>query len=289
MEPTKLILKLAVPMTPEREMEIHREISKVIKEIAGIEVQKKRLIPLKARMNELNLSIEAQTVEADVECEERFDSETGLYKTWRLDTNTVFKTRPADPEERQVKIPGVETDVRKRIEELNKTEEQVSAGTPEEAEQLREQRLADEAAARAFEALEVGAVVEILTGDIWVGARIENKTEFHFEVNGKLYDVSKHGIAWKPPATWQDVVSESQERERQAQIAALAADQATDQQQTEKRLLRAPKRSPRIKVVDKDDQPLITPEETPASAAPADLCLEDCTTDHQHTEQRTAF
>jgi len=270
METTKLTLKLAVPMTQEREMEIHREISKVIKEISGIEEQKKRLSPLKARMNELNLSIEAQTVEAEVDCEERFDSETGLYKTWRLDTNVVFKTRPCDPEERQVNIPGIETDARKRIEELNKSEEQVSAGSPEEAEQLREQRLAEEAATRAFDSITTGGTVEILTGDVWVSARVENKIQYHFEVNGKLYDVSKHGVSWKPPATWQDVVAESQERERQAQIAALTTDQAKDQQATEKKLLRAPKRPPRVKVVDENDVPLIPPQEIPASAAPAD-------------------
>jgi|GEM_PF-7083279 len=307
METKTLTLKLAVPMTLAKELEIHREISTVIKEINAIEAQKKRLPPLKARMNELNLSIEAQTVEAEVDCEEFPDLETGLFKTRRLDTGEIIKTRVMDPEERQVSIPGMNGEVTKRLEELNKTEEQVVAGSPEEAEQMRETRLAEEKATRAFDALEPGGLVEILVGDEWRGFSVGAKSEFHFTVEGKNYDVSKYGISWRPTATWDDVVSESQERERLAQIAALAEDQAKDEATTKKQLLVAPPRKKRVTVKDHDGNVLArggdvdtpaadglpeapAPAPAPAeSTPPAELCAPDCEQQHKHTEQRTAF
>jgi hypothetical protein len=293
-----MTLKLAVPMTQEKEMEIHREISKVIKDIAGIEEQKKRLPSLKARMNELNLSIDAQTVEADVDCEEFEDIETGLIKMRRLDTGMIFKTRPMDPEERQLKIGGTSIDdVNQRLAELNTTEEQATAATPEEAEQLRDSRLAEEKATRAFDALVIGDGIELFDGTEWKPATVEAKAEHNFTVGEHIYDVSNHGVSWRPAATWQDVVAESQERERQSQIAALAADQAEDEQETAKRLLKAPPRKPRNKIVNEKDEPIVPPEETAPPAAeaqpeeipPADLCLEDCAIEHEHTETRTAF
>lgn len=285
METTKLTLKLAVPMTPAKKLELHEEITTRLAEISEIEEQKKRIRPLKDRIEEVRLSLMAETVEADIECEEVFDNETGLYKTWRLDTNTVFKTRPCDPEERQVKIPGVETDARKRIEELNKTEEQVAAGTPEEAEQLREVRLAEEKATRAFDSLRVGDEVEILEGDQWNLRPVDEKDEHKFAVGQLLYHPSNFGVSWRRPTSWDDVVSESQERERLASIAALAADQADDDKKTKRALLKAPPRK-RVKVVDEKDEPIVPPAELPAAT---EMCEPNCSAQHVHSEQRTAF
>jgi hypothetical protein len=305
METTKLTLKLAVPMNEAKEMEIHREISKVLKEIAGIEEQKKRLSPLKARMNELNLSIEAQTVEAEVECEEFEDLETGLIKTRRLDTNEIFKSRRMDDEERQLKMPGsdISQSVKDKLADLNKTEEQALAGSPEEAEQLRETRLKEEKATRAFESIRGagsldGVKVEIKVGDDWVLTGVESVSEFHFTIGEAIYDVSKYDVSWRQPPTWNDVVTESQEKARLAEIAALAEKQA-EGKKTKKATLKRPTRGPKpiaegkhVSVQNDEGKEIargVKDGEEAPPAPPAELCSPTCEIDHQHTEQRTAF
>jgi hypothetical protein len=293
-------LRLPVHLTEHEELTIHRQISEALVEIEEIETEKKRIKPLRERISMLNQTIETGTVERDVEVEDRQDPVTGKAVLWRVDRNEPVNTRALDPEERQLVIgerPGPAPTEELGAADATKAEEQTAAATPEEAEQLRDSRLAEEKATRAFDAMAIGDGIELFDGTEWKPATVEAKGEHNFTVGEHIYDVSNHGVSWRPAPTWQDVVAESQERERQSQIAALAADQADDEQKTSKRLLKAPPRKPRNKIVNEKDEPIVPPDETAPPAAEAqpeeiptaDLCLEDCVIEHEHTETRTAF
>lgn len=304
METTKLTLKLDVPMTIEKELEIHREISKVLNEIKAIEVQKARIKGLRERADALNMSVELQTVEADVDCEEWEDIETGLVKKKRLDTGEIFATRPMDPEERQVKlkIAGKSFDeIQAMIGDLNKTEEQVVASTPEEAEELRNQRLLQEQRDRDAEPPtmpKVGDEIEVLpTGDTeWVRVKVEEVTDSNFGavLGGEdlIWDISQYGRGWRHPPTWSDIVEASAEKERLAEIAKLAGEQAADAAKSPKAILKAPAgykkgkaAAKKNKILDQDDKPILPAEPT----EPEIGCFEDCAEEHEHREPRVAF
>lgn len=229
----------------------------------AMEVHKEKIDDLETSIHTINVSLSTGKCEREVEVEDRKDAETGKVTLWRLDTNEVVNTRSLEPEERQLEIgqaPGPASLIDLGAERNRRTEEQNAAATPAEAEELRDSRLAEEASKRAFEGLSVGDEVEIDLGSGWQHATVVNKTEYHFESFGKLFDVSKHLISWRLVPTWDDVKAESAERQRLAEIEQLAAQQAADKPPT---LLKAPKRSkapPKtIKVVDEKDEPLVPP------------------------------
>jgi hypothetical protein len=99
------------------------------------------------RIKELSLALISGTIDREVEVEDRADYARGVVETFRLDTKPpeVVKTRPIDPDERQIKL---DTAIKKAIASDAKTapltDEQIFASSPEEAEELRAQRLVAE-------------------------------------------------------------------------------------------------------------------------------------------------
>jgi hypothetical protein len=275
-------LRLPVKLTDDERLNVGSDLSAAITALEEAKARKKEVTSehnksiknIEARVHELNVSWQTGTVERDVACEEFEDLETGLIKKRRIDTGEILGSRPMDPEERQLKIGGTSLeDVQKLIATAaNKTEEQIVAATPEEAEELRNKRLADEAAERAGEGPRMpvaGDVVEVLpTGDTeWVSAEVTFATEHNFQVvvggHEVIIDEVQHGAGWRWPTTWSDVTEAS----RQAEIDRLAAEQDADAKKDgPKHLLKAPKgkggrkggekkngEAKRVTVVDKDE------------------------------------
>jgi len=216
----------------------------------------------KTTVHTLNVSLSTGTVEREVPVEDRPDPITGKLICFRLDTNEPVNTRPLDPEERQLLLgdaPGP-APAETIGDDSARTEEQNAAATPDEAEALREARLLEEQSKRAFEGIGVGDDVELLTELGWTTHKVEEKNEFDFAVGPLLYDVSRFGVTWRLPLSWDEVKAASAEKERLAEIAKLEAEQAADKP---KALLKAPKKPRRLNVVDKDEKPIEVPAETP--------------------------
>lgn len=300
METTKQTLKLTVPFTVERELEMHREIAEKLADIHAIEEQKKRIAGLKARIEELRLGIDAKIAEEDVEVEDFEDVETGLIKRRRVDTGEFLSSRPMDPEERQLRLGGVSDELKAKLSDLNKTEEQVVASTPEEAEEIRNQRLLQEQRDRDAEPPKrpaLGDDIEVFSVGVWIAAKVsaESSTSFAVKLDDDdlEYDFDEHGTAWRWPTTWSDAIEASAEKERLAEIERLAGEQAADAAKSPKALLKAPRghkakkngAPKRISVADQDDKPIPPAEPT----VPEIGCFEDYTEEHEHREPRVAF
>jgi len=292
-------LRLPVKLTDEERLRVALDLSAAQTALEAAEALKKAemkehseaIKDLKTSVHSLNVSLSTGTVEREVAVEDRIDPVTGKSTCYRLDTNEPVNTRDLDPEERQLSLGDAPGPAPAEVlgDDAGKTEEQLAAATPDEAEQLRDARLAEEAAVRAFDGLAVGGQVRVLVVDVWQDQTVDNKTEFHFESGGKLYDASKHGVSWLPPATWADIVAESNEKARLAEIDRLAAEQAADRPKT---LLKNPRKKngadKRIAVQDEKGA-VIAQGVKEGETSPGEMCAPTCEEPHQHTEQRTAF
>lgn len=151
-------IRLAVPLTDADRLMILGEMSAAQSALEAAEAEKKRVSGElseeikghKATVHDRNEKLRSGQIWRDVAVEIRPNPENGKHETWRLDTNTIVRAADMDPEERQVRL-GLEgpkvLDGGKK-DDAGKTDEQLEADTPEEAERLRAERLANERAER---------------------------------------------------------------------------------------------------------------------------------------------
>lgn len=292
-------LRLPVPMTTDERLTVTDNLSEALTSLEAEKGKKKdanhelnaAIKTLEATVHSLNQSLITGTIEREIEVKEETDLFRGVVVTIRLDTGAAVKERPLEPDERQMSlgeplVPGAVTDI--DAERKKRTDEQNMAGSPDEAEEMRDARLAAEAAEREAD---TGEMLEPEQGDIvdvratedgeWEESQVTLRTELSFEAivhhGGKkrscIFDISKHGLSWRWP------LAESAEVQRQREIEQLAAEQAQDGPKT---LLKKPNGVPkRVSVRDKaaaDDPP-----------PPPPLCPRKCKERHKHSEERTPF
>ena len=172
---------LPVTITDTEKLVILDEVSVMLTEVEKLEAEKKRLPEaIKTLLGSLHLknhALSAGVIEREVEIREEANPFSAKVQRWRVDTGEQLADRSMDPDEAQMMlgqsaVPGPTPDnVRSLAEARERTEEQLAAGTPEEAEALRMARLADEAASRAAETIDqlmAGATVEVHGPDGYV-------------------------------------------------------------------------------------------------------------------------
>jgi hypothetical protein len=159
---------LPVELTDADRLDIQRDLSGVIVSLETVEAEKREEVReyngtikgYKKKIKELNDSLVSGRIQREVEVEERSDFIRGVVETYRLDRQPpeVVATRQIDPDERQVGLGLDGPTVGGETADL--TEEQ-TAETPEEAESLREERLAVERSERVLD--QVKAALEGVT------------------------------------------------------------------------------------------------------------------------------
>jgi hypothetical protein len=253
-------MPLPVTITDAEKLVILAEVSGLLTDIEALEAEKKALPEkIKTRMGSVNMknhALAAGVIEREVEIREEPNAFSAKVKIFRVDTGAFVEERNMDPEEAQMQlgqssVPGPTPDnVRSLAEHREKTEEQLAAGTPEEAEALREARLADERDARINE--QVAALpVEIIA---------RGPEAFVAQVTGEVPGVaSARGLSGPirstPEQAKADLLAEVRNMivgvevaaavgaaTAQAEVAELVAEQAEDDATTKpKKLLQAPK------------------------------------------------
>lgn len=293
-DPDRLVLQKSLTAALKAQEEAEAEKAEKMKEVNA------RIKEHKTTVHTLNTSLDTGFIEREVEIRYEKDVFNGVVRTIRLDDNSVVDTRALDAEERQV-------DIEERLLKGGKdatvlplngdaTEEQRLADDPEEAEEMRNERLAKEAAERLANTTipKVGDIIEVFPPNApdWVPAEVKALTETTVmvsiageEFEARLEEVS---MTWRWPPTWSEVKDASDEKARQEEIERLAAEQAADA--GPKTLLKAPKNGKAAKknaILDGDDKPIVIPDLPPEQ--PPELCLKDCAIEHEHTAERTAF
>jgi hypothetical protein len=140
--PPKMML-LPVVLTEHEKLALFDEVSLMLTEVEKLEAERKRLPEaIKALLASIHMKNHAKAagvIEREVEVFEVAHAFTGRVSTYRVDTGAVVKEREMDPDERQLSLDGA----RKGAPD-ERTEEQRAAGTPEEAEAMRAERLAED-------------------------------------------------------------------------------------------------------------------------------------------------
>lgn len=237
--------------------------------------------------HELNESLIAGVIHREVDVRDEKDYVTGKTRTIRLDTGEEVVSKDIDPDERQ-KVLGLPSPGSKVVGVPSDAAEEQSASSPEEAEKLREERLANERAERISAAVsEARARIVILgngegaqfRGVVQVGNRVIEEVGFSEAqtVAAVVATLTEHveaeEAAREPVQTWDDVKAASAEAERQREIDRLAAEQADDQKKNgPKNLLKPPrgKKAKTIKINDGSGTDLMPKDEAdpPADEAP---------------------
>lgn len=271
---------LPVTITDTEKLVILGEVSMALAELEKLQEEKKRLPEaIKTLLGSIHLknhALSAGVIEREVEIREEPNAFAAKVKRWRVDTGEAIADRNMDPDEAQLllgnsAVPGPTPDnVRSLAEHREKTEEQLAAGTPEEAEALREARLADERAHRLEEAIAALTIVVIDREDGHFLAHVEGKVPGvagEGGLSGPIRDTAEDARAEllseirrlaQGSTSWDDVAAASAEAQRQAEIDKLAAEQAAEAAKEPKRLLKAPKgaKGKKLKVQDGDGNPL---------------------------------
>lgn len=275
---------LPVPLTDTEKLVLLDELSLMISEHESLEEQRKALPELiknlEASLHIKNHAKKNGYVERDVEIREEANPFSAKVQRWRVDTGEQLADRAMDPEEAQMQlgqssVPGPTPDnVRSLAEARERTDEQLAAGTPEEAEALREARLADERARRLEETLAGLAVIVIDREDGHFLAHVEGRVPGvagESGLSGPIRDTPEAARAElldeirrlaQGSTSWDDVAAASAEVQRQAEIDKLAADQSADAANGPKRLLKAPKvaKGKKLRVLDGEGNPIPPPE-----------------------------
>lgn len=167
--PKMMFLPVAIDDT--EKLRVLAEVSEKLTEVEKLEAEKKRLPEaIKSLLGAIHIqnhALAAGVIEREVEIREEANPFSAKVKIFRVDTGEFVKERDMDPEEAQMQlgqssVPGPAPDnVRSLSENREKTEEQLAAGTPEEAESLRAARLADEKEQRVLD-LVAGLTIEVL-------------------------------------------------------------------------------------------------------------------------------
>jgi hypothetical protein len=299
-------LPLPVDLTDADRLVVAADLTAVIYAREQVEAQKKEVTKdfnakikvHKAKEHELNEALRLGHIEREVEVEERPDYARGVVETFRLDVtpNTVVKVRGIDPDERQT-VMGLLTVGSKLVGvDGARTDEQRDASTPEEAEALREERLANERAERISEAVSEARgrlQVSALTVPDGEPARWQAVVQFGNHVIDEtgfseaqaveaavrtITELAEADEAARPVSvpTWDEVKAASEAEQRRQEVERLAAEQAADDKANKpKRLLQVPKGArkkaveKKIKILDPDDNDLnAAPEQEPAEAGP---------------------
>jgi hypothetical protein len=309
-----MTLRLAVPLTPEGKDKVTDQLSSTLEKIDAIKEDKKaatsgfnkELKSLDALVHSLNNTIITKTVEEEVPIEETVDLFRGVVVTIRLDTNQPVKERPLDPEERQMNlsdsvVPGDLIDM--EAERARRTEEQNVAGSPEEAEEIRNRRLSDEAAERAAQGEpklpEVGDLVHVRPSEeaAWQEAQVTVRTELSFQASvdigdaeeAPIFDIGNHNKSWRWPLDqpdWEDQKAAAEEQARLDEIGQLEAEQDRDAAAGPKTLLKKPDMPPRPSAEGKKKSSKGKRMSVNDRGA---LCPRGCKEKHKHTEDRTSF
>jgi hypothetical protein len=214
----------------------------------------------KAKEHDFNESLFSGTELRDVEIEERPDYAAGIVFVHRLDTGDCCQQRAIDPDERQVKLNVDGPKVDGKVDDV--TDEQIEAASPDEAEQLRAERLAGERAERisagVTEARGRIAVVPQMQGEEVIGymatLQFGNRV---IEVGNSQEQAACDAVCAQVTeileaeeaehvATWADAAAASEAEQKRQEIERLAAEQARDEATTPKKGfkkgLQAPKR-----------------------------------------------
>lgn len=289
---------LPVQITDAEKLIISGEQSALITEIEKLKAEKaampERIKTLEGSLYLKNHALIAGVIEREVEIREEANPFSAKVKVFRVDTGEYVRERDMDPEEAQMQlgnssVPGPAPDnVRSLAEHREKSEEQLAAGTPEEAEALREARLADEREARVNElvsALTIQVadrgdgtfVARVTAGDVPGVAQAAGLsgpirsdsgtalTDLVKELRGMIIGAGYHIHGQTVDGVH---VGEVDDPARAAELAALAEQQAADDATTPKpkALLKVPKgakskaKGKKLKIEDGNGAPLVDPE-----------------------------
>jgi hypothetical protein len=242
-------MRLMEQIKPEELVTVSSDLCAAITALEAKQREKKE-IPgiikgLEMRVHELKEALVAGQIERDIEVDEIPDFEAGKMRITRRDNGAPVGDRPLNEDERQVTMGSVAD----RIREL--ADEQREAATPDEAEELRDQRLAEERAERMPELrrrwtallaeLQLTATCEETTDGrdekLWV-ARLETAT-WTSEAEGATSDEAGDNLIEK--------AIESLEADA-AEVRKLAGEQAADDAKDKpRRGLKAPTKGPKPK------------------------------------------
>ena len=155
-------MNLPVKLTKEERLSLALEQAVEQRALEAVEAEKKAadagfnatIKRHKKSIHERNEGIDTGIIDREVPVRQLLDVERGRVKVIRLDTFEVVSDRPMDDAERQLRLegtgesPGAQpptTTKKTAAEDAEKSEEQTTAATPEEAEKIRSERLAEEA------------------------------------------------------------------------------------------------------------------------------------------------
>ncbi len=263
---------------------------------------KGRLDGLESRITELTQSIETGKAPTEMEVEER-PGAPGVVEYYRPGTNEKVGERPMSFSDRQQGLNFPDGD--DRDDDEPPAEEQEVAGSPSEAEMLREARLDFEHKERvAALVAEVSPLVVVtpLDGGGFLAAldisgeslRDTGDTEeaARAHVLELFANAQPKTVPMPDTVTWGDVAEAS------AEIASEETAATPGLTKPPKTGLKAPKGKKRkggVVLVGADGEETPVTEESiaegapTAPAVPAETCLEDCAIEHQHTAERVAF
>lgn len=299
---------LPVQLTNDDRLVISADLTVVIKSIEDVKAQKKAATKQytdvikdhEKTQHSLNENLRLGTIDREVEITEEKDWATGVTHIRRLDTGAIVKTQAIDPDERQtvMGLPGAGSTL--VGVDGARTDEQREASTPEEAEALREERLANERAERISEAVSEArgrlSVLPVEVDNDVEPARFRATVQFGNHVVDEIgfseaqaveaavrtiteFAEADEAARPAPTPTWDEVKAASEAEQRRQEVERLAAEQAADDKANKpKRLLQVPKgaRKPKaekkIKILDAEDNDLnaAPEEEPPASPVAAD-------------------
>jgi len=254
---------LPVTITDAEKLVILGEVSAALEALEKLEAEKKRLPEaIKTLLGSIHLknhALAAGVIEREVEIREEPNAFAAKVKIFRVDTGEFVRERAMDPDEAQMllgqsAVPGPSPDnVRSMAEARERTEEQLAAATPEEAEAIRAERLNAERAQRMEDLIAALTVDVADRGDGSFVARVEGAVPGVASADGlsgpiretadaariDLLDEIRRLMAGS--TTWDDVAAASAETQRLAEIERLANEQAADAAKGPKKLLKAPK------------------------------------------------
>jgi hypothetical protein len=249
----------------------------------------------KKKVHELNENLLAGVVYREVEVRIDKDFATGKARTIRVDTGEEVISKDIDPDERQT-VLGLPGPGAQMVGLDGGPDGEQAAGTPEEAEALREERLAGERVERISAAVEEARAritvlaMEVLEGEpamfsgtVQVRNRVIEETGFSeaqtvAAVVAALTEwaEAEEDARPEPTPTWDEVKAASAETQRLAEIERLANEQADDQKKNgPKNLLKAPKpkkakeKKINVVVVEADGTETPVEEPDPADEQPA--------------------
>lgn len=277
-------LRLPVRLTDEDRLHIQGDLSLALSGLEAAESAKKasnaehnaRIKSLKLTIHDHNSGLVAGVIYREVEVRDEKDFATGKTRTIRLDTGEEVISKDIDPDERQT-VLGLPAPGSKLVDVGgDASDEQRDASTPEEAEAMRAERLANERAERISAAVsEARARIVVLPievhegepaqfqGTVQAGNRVIEETGFSeaqtvAAVVASLTEWAEAEEAARPEPTptWEEVQAASAETQRLAEIDRLAAEQKEDQKKNgPKNLLKAPKPRKGKKIVVKTVAP----------------------------------